>query len=106
MSAAFSGVVLPQTDTSNGSAALPFAARCSVRNAFTSRTKAASGAGGLRFPSGSGPCSFRIGTAPSQRAARRIGRLAGQLPPTQIGTRGRCTGTGAKATSSTTTCSP
>ena len=31
----------------------------------------------------------RIGTAPSHRAARRIGRRAGQTPPTHIGTRGR-----------------
>ncbi len=38
--------------------------------------------------------------APSHRAARRIGALCGQNPPTQIGTRGRCTGTGRKTTSS------
>jgi alkanesulfonate monooxygenase SsuD/methylene tetrahydromethanopterin reductase-like flavin-dependent oxidoreductase (luciferase family) len=40
------------------------------------------------------------GMAPSQRAARRIGTLFGQTPPTQIGTRGRCTGVGRKTTSS------
>jgi hypothetical protein len=46
------------------------------------------------------------GIAPSQRAARRIGRLAGHTPPTHTGTRGRCTGVGRNATSSMTTCSP
>ena len=34
------------------------------------------------------------GMAPSHRAARRIGALFGQNPPTQTGTRGRCTGVG------------
>ena len=43
----------------------------------------------------------RMGTAPSQRAARAIGRLAGRTPPTQIGTRGRWTGTGVNRTGST-----
>jgi hypothetical protein len=46
------------------------------------------------------------GIAPSQRAARRIGRLAGHKPPTHTGTRGRCTGVGRNTTSSTTTWSP
>jgi len=46
------------------------------------------------------------GIAPSQRAARRIGRLAGHKPPTHTGTRGRCTGVGRNVTSSMTTCSP
>ena len=40
-----------------------------------------------------------IGTAPSHRAARRIGRRCGQYPPIQIGTRGRCTGVGSRLTS-------
>ena len=44
--------------------------------------------------------------APSQRAARRIGRRAGHSPPTQIGTLGRCTGAGRNTTSSMTTYSP
>ena len=50
-----------------------------------------------------GPCSSRrrIGSArSSHRAARRIAALLGQTPPTHTGTRGRCTGTGRKTTSS------
>ena len=38
--------------------------------------------------------------APSQLAARRAGALCGQCPPTQIGTRGCCTGVGRMITSS------
>jgi hypothetical protein len=38
--------------------------------------------------------------APSHRAARRIGALFDQNPPTQTGARGRCTGVGRKTTSS------
>ena len=44
--------------------------------------------------------------APSQRAARRMGGRAGHSPPTQTGTRGRCTGVGRNTTSSMITCSP
>jgi hypothetical protein len=47
------------------------------------------------------PCraDSNIGTAPSQRAARRIGRRRGQYPATHTGGRGRCTVAGCKDTS-------
>ncbi len=35
-----------------------------------------------------------MGTTPSHCAARRNGARFGQVPATQIGTRGRCTGVG------------
>ncbi len=44
---------------------------------------------GIRLGRGPPSPDSRIGAAPSQRAARRIGRRAGQTPPTHIGTRGR-----------------
>ncbi len=46
-----------------------------------------------------------IGNAPSQRAARAIGRLLGHTPATQIGTWG-CTGSGAWAIPSTSKWAP
>ncbi len=76
--------LVPDTTRSNGSSPSPAAARHPVRKACISRTVAASGWGG-----GPPSADSRIGAAPSHRAARRIGRRAGQTPPTHIGTRGR-----------------
>ena len=85
---------------SNGSPPSPAAARWPVRNPWISRTVAASGCRGLR------PCrqQDRHRAVPAGRAAHR--RPAGHSPPTQTGTRGRCTGVGRNTTSSTITCSP
>ena len=47
-----------------------------------------------------------IGTKPSQRAARAIGRGAGSTPATQTGMRGRWTGAGVNRTVSTARCLP
>ena len=76
--------LVPDMTRSNGSSPSPAAMRHPVRKACISRTVAASGWGG-----GPPSADSRIGAAPSQRAARRIGRRAGQTPPTHIGTRGR-----------------
>ena len=93
--------LMPDMTRSNGSPSRPVRARWSCRNPWISRTVAASGCRGLPPSPGS-----MIGIAPSQRAARRIGGRAGHSPPTQTGTRGRCTGVGRNVTSSMTTCSP
>jgi uncharacterized membrane protein YgaE (UPF0421/DUF939 family) len=93
--------LMPDMTRSNGSPSRPIRARWSCRNPWISRTVAASGCRGLPPSPGS-----MIGIAPSQRAARRIGGRAGHSPPTQTGTRGRCTGVGRNVTSSMTTCSP
>ena len=92
--------LVPDRTRSNGSRSRPARARSRLRKSRISRTVAGSGCRGLP------PSSRKSGTAPSQRAARRIGGLAGHSPPTHTGTRGRCTGVGRKVTSSTTTCSP
>jgi uncharacterized membrane protein YgaE (UPF0421/DUF939 family) len=92
--------LVPDRTRSNGSPSRPARARSRLRKSRISRTVAGSGGRGLP------PSSRKRGTAPSQRAARRIGGLAGHSPPTHTGTRGRCTGVGRKVTSSTTTCSP
>jgi len=92
--------LVPDRTRSNGSPSRPARARSRLRKSRISRTVAGSGCRGLP------PSSRKSGTAPSQRAARRIGGLAGHSPPTHTGTRGRCTGVGRKVTSSTTTCSP
>ena len=93
--------LMPDMTRSNGSLSRPIRARSSCRKPLISRTVAASGCRGLPPSPGS-----MIGIAPSQRAARRIGGRAGHSPPTQTGTRGRCTGVGRNVTSSMTTCSP
>ena len=92
--------LVPDRTRSNGSPSRPARARSRLRKSRISRTVAGSGCRGLP------PSSRKSGTAPSQRAARRIGGLAGHSPPTHTGTRGRCTGVGRKVTSSTTTCWP
>ena len=68
------GRVVPDMTRSNGSSPSPAAVRHPARKARISRTVAASGWGG-------GPPSSdsRIGAAPSQRAARRIGRRPARL---------------------------
>jgi hypothetical protein len=68
-------------------------ARQPHRNITSSRTSLTSGGRAASIPA-------MAGMAPSHRAARRIGALFGQNPPTQTGTCGRCTGVGRKTTSS------
>jgi hypothetical protein len=72
---------MPPMTMSNGLSASPFSARHPRRNITSSRTSLTSGERAASIPA-------MAGMAPSHRAARRIGALFGQNPPTQIGTRG------------------
>jgi len=80
------GVSAPAAAPVTVTVTVTVSARQAVRKARISRTVAASGCRGLRS------CVYMMGAAPSQRAARRIGRRAGHTPATQTGIRRLATG--------------
>ena len=73
----------------------PITCRTACRRAFSARQPRRNTSSRTSLTSGGRAASIfpaMAGMAPSHRVARRIGALFGQTPPTQIGTRGRCTG--------------